>query len=124
MKKNDVLIILAVLILALGVYATNQWRNSRFDQRIVEVISHGETIYSEVLTDELSDEIYLETPEGYNRVLIEEGIVRMIEADCRDQVCVLSKAISLPGESIVCLPHEVIVQVVGDLQGDVDVISE
>ena len=38
----------------------------------------------------------------------------MIEADCPDLICVHHKPISRQGESIVCLPHKVIVEVTGE----------
>ena len=35
----------------------------------------------------------------------------MEKADCPDQVCVRHSAISRNGESIICLPHEVVVSI-------------
>ena len=35
----------------------------------------------------------------------------MIEADCPDRLCVKQKAICKNGETIVCLPHKVVVEI-------------
>lgn len=48
---------------------------------------------------------------GENVLRIENGKVRITEADCRDQICVNHKEISKAGESIVCLPHGLVVEI-------------
>ena len=50
---------------------------------------------------------------GYNLVSITDGVVVMEAADCRDQICVQHKPISSKGESIICLPHRLVVEIVG-----------
>ncbi len=57
---------------------------------------------------------------GYNEVVIEDGKVYMKEANCRDQICVRHKAISKNGESIICLPHGVYVEVVSSQEKEID----
>ena len=51
---------------------------------------------------------------GTNRLVIENGTVRVTEADCPDALCVRHTPISRPGQSILCLPHRVAVTVTGD----------
>ena len=51
---------------------------------------------------------------------IRDGQVRMIEADCPDQLCVHQKAISRTGESIICLPNQVVVSVQGSKESELD----
>lgn len=50
---------------------------------------------------------------GYNLVSVTDGAVVMEAADCRDQICVHHKPISSKGESIICLPHRLVVEIVG-----------
>ena len=43
------------------------------------------------------------------------GVVHgMYEADCPDQICYSPEFVSKPGETIVCLPHRVVVEVKGE----------
>ena len=35
----------------------------------------------------------------------------MEAADCRDQICVRHRAVSAVGESIICLPHKLVVEI-------------
>jgi len=48
----------------------------------------------------------------------------MISADCPNQDCVLHKEISQSNESIVCLPHKVVVTVIKEpVEGDLDAVT-
>ena len=42
---------------------------------------------------------------------IKDGKVTMKEADCKDQICADHKAIEKSGETIVCLPHKVVIEI-------------
>ena len=46
-----------------------------------------------------------------NTVVIQNNQVYMKEARCPDQICVRHKAISKNGESIICLPNEVYIEI-------------
>ncbi len=48
---------------------------------------------------------------GTNTIVIKDGIVYMKDANCKNQVCVNTGEISKKGESIVCLPNKVIVEI-------------
>ena len=51
-------------------------------------------------------------PEGGLNVLsVKEGKIECTHADCPDQVCVRTGRISLETETIVCLPHRMIVRI-------------
>ena len=57
-----------------------------------------------------------------NVIIIEDGKVRMGSSTCHNQICVKKGTITLSGDSIVCLPNKVTVEITGK-GGDVDVIS-
>ena len=48
---------------------------------------------------------------GTNTVIIKDGIVYISDATCKNQVCVNTGKISKKGESIICLPNKVIVEI-------------
>lgn len=50
---------------------------------------------------------------GHNRLVIEDGRAYMAEADCPDKYCMDYKPISKGGETIICLPHKLVVEVTG-----------
>ena len=51
---------------------------------------------------------------GSNRIVIQDGFVYMADADCPDKLCERMGKISKTGENIVCMPHRVVVEIVGD----------
>lgn len=63
---------------------------------------------------------------GVNLLVIENGEVYMKDADCPDSLCVKQGKISMKGQSIICLPHKVVVEITGDEtkseNSDIDII--
>lgn len=53
---------------------------------------------------------------------VAEGAVRVREADCPDQVCVLTGWVRRPGDLVVCAPLRVVVRVTGGRDSGPDVI--
>ena len=51
--------------------------------------------------------------EAYNVLRISGGRASVIEANCGDHTCVRTGAVSREGETIVCLPHRLVVRVEG-----------
>lgn len=56
---------------------------------------------------------------GTNTVLVEKGRVCVSEADCPDQICVHQGWISDSVIPIICLPHRLMIEIVG-AGGDLD----
>ena len=50
---------------------------------------------------------------GYNILRIAGGAAAVIEADCGDRTCVRMGEISREGETIVCLPHRLVIRIEG-----------
>lgn len=61
---------------------------------------------------------------GYNTLVIEDGVAYLTEADCPDKLCVKQGKVSKVGETIVCLPHRIVIEVVGEGEGEVDAVSK
>lgn len=58
-----------------------------------------------------------------NVVIIENGAAYMRDADCPDGLCKRQGAISRDKQTIVCLPHKLVVEVVGGKEQTYDSIS-
>jgi len=58
--------------------------------------------------------IEVRSKRGYNLLQIKDGGIRMLEADCPDDLCKLMGFKDQIGETIVCLPNRVLVELVGD----------
>ena len=110
MKKND-WILAAGIILAAALILVFQLVRDDGGQNEVAVTVDGEEFGSYSLAEDL---------DGTNRLVIEDGTARMEWADCPDQVCVNHRAVSRNGESIICLPNEVVVSVRGGEEAELD----
>lgn len=55
---------------------------------------------------------------GYNLLAVSGERVWMEAADCRDQICVHHIPITGGGESIICLPHKLAVEIIGKADGE------
>lgn len=59
-----------------------------------------------------------------NVVRIEDGNVRMEQATCPDALCIRQGAISRERQTIVCLPHKLVVEVYGTHEQEYDTVSQ
>jgi len=121
MKKKDFLLILCVLILAGGVLLWNNFIKGEPGGRAV-VYVEGEIFATYDLKEEGEYAIY--TDKGTNLLVMKDGKADMIEADCPDGLCVKQQAIHKTGQTIVCLPHKVVVEIEGGIQNDLDGITQ
>ena len=96
---------LAALLLSVGL-----WLFAGRGQQ-VEITVDGKTVMT--LPLDVDTTVTVPGVDGENTLVIADGTARMQEADCPDGLCVSHRAISRAGESIICLPHRVVVTVVG-----------
>lgn len=107
-KRNDILlvtfILVAGIVLTLLIYRTKGMGN------YVTVKVDGKIVCEKLLNEDLILEI-----EGYqggkNIVRIKDGAAYVENADCPDELCVKTGKVSHKGETIVCLPHRVVVEI-------------
>lgn len=58
-----------------------------------------------------------------NYLVIKDGYAKVVDASCPDKLCIDQKKIKYTGETIVCLPNKVVVQVVGEEVSSIDAIA-
>lgn len=121
MKKNDIILIISILVITLvAVLGLNIWQRQNTDDSAMAVVTiDGEEYASYPLSVNRTETI--ELPDGsYNVLNISDGYAEVTEASCRDQICVNHFHIHYSGETIVCLPNKVVVEIVGGEEDDVD----
>lgn len=110
MNKKEIIIFGCLLVFAIAAFLIIRFVDTG-SQKSVLITVDGEEYKSVMLSNEhLSFTIY--TDEGINEVVIEDGQVDVIHADCPTQICVNTKAASKINDMIVCLPHKVVIEVV------------
>ncbi|MBQ2348641.1 MAG: NusG domain II-containing protein [Clostridia bacterium] len=101
-----VLVSVSVLMIAL------QFKNTGNTALKAVVKKNGVTVQSVVLQDREPYEMCID--EEYNIILyIEKNGVTVVRSDCADKICVNTGKITKPGQTIVCLPARVSVELQG-----------
>lgn len=122
MKKNDIIIIALFVIIAVisGVWFMFS-SNSKSQTKYVEIYVDN-VLYKKIeLTSNMKEQTFtVNTKYGWNIVHIANGKVNVKDADCPDKICVKSGYIDKPGQSIVCLPHKMVVEIKGQSKDAVD----
>lgn len=103
MKKGDIAVICSVavaFVLSVVLLISFSKQGSRVVVKQDNKIVYNESININKTVDTLT-----------NTVIIKDGIVYISDATCKNQVCVNTGKISKKGESIICLPNKVIVEI-------------
>ena len=113
MKKWDLIIILSLMPIRLLISSNNSG-----DLKRVIISVNGEEYESLELKENLNKIIKIEEGLGVNEICINKGQVYMNHSNCTDKVCMRQGKISKIGESIVCLPNRVFIEIKGDEEGE------
>lgn len=102
MKKGDFIIIAVVVM----VFIVSAFAFLSLDEASRVVIKQDNKI---VYDQSIDQNATFDT--GSNLVVINDGSVYIKEANCKNQDCVRHGKITKKGESIICLPNKVIVEI-------------
>ena len=108
--ENDILLV-AVLVVAVSLFGIVYYLCRGEGDRVTVTVD-GKPFGTYSLAEDRTVEIRTgENGEELNLLVIEDGKARVLEATCPDGICAAHKPISKEGESIVCLPHRVVLTV-------------
>lgn len=107
-KKSDIVLLVVILVVALIVLAYIMLTRKpgakvqiSIDGKVEKTFSLEEDYEYQVITDM-----------GNNLIVIKDGVVDVTAADCPDRVCANHVPIKNVGETIICLPHKLVVEIV------------
>lgn len=118
--KNDIILaVIVVVVAATGLLLVNVFRTE--GSFAVIKIDGKETGRYSLSVD---TEVIIETgDDGRNTLVIEDNKAFMKDANCPDKICEGHSKISYKGETIVCLPHKVVIEIVAsDSENELDVV--
>lgn len=111
-KKHDLWLIIGIVIIALILFVAGMlYRHFSTNHPVVVITKNGEEVGVYSLEKEKTIALENDEDEGVNVIKISGGKVDMTEASCPDQICVKHRKISKNGETIVCLPNQVVVEI-------------
>lgn len=109
-KKGDIIISISLLLLSMLMAFGISNMNTKSTGQILRVEKDSK-LYGEFPLDQ-DREIVIDDGVHLNKIVIKNGKAYMDEANCRDQICTHMKEISINGETIICLPNRVFLEVV------------
>lgn len=124
-KKWDIVLLIALLLLSLlpeGVFIlSGSDRTLEGTQAVVQV---NGSVYKEIPLSEHhgTDTFTIQTNSGYNTVVVQDQTIGIVEADCPDKICIQEGFIRNPGETTVCLPHKVMIEIRSTATEEPDII--
>lgn len=121
MTKADTVLLAAFILTGLACFAALRLGLQK-DGAAVRILSDGELYGTYDLTEEQNIPIQ-KNGKAVNVLKISGHKAKMIKADCPDKLCVHQKAISRQGETIVCLPNKIVVEIEGTKDAGLDSIS-
>lgn len=131
-KPGDFIIVALLVVLSFVPLAIFTYQNASAngDNLHVVVSADGEVVHEMELKNDHTREIYeFVDDHGHENTIVREGqMVYMADASCTDLLCVQQGEITEIGETIVCLPNRVLVEITSDTpdtdnDSEIDVIS-
>jgi len=121
-KKWDIILIALLICLSflpelfIGSKQTEQYSTTyaeiTLDGRLYKTVPlsahHGTTRFT------------INTTQGSNVVEVKDAAIGIIDADCPDQICINMGFIAKPGQTVVCLPHKLMIEVKTDRNSNND----
>lgn len=111
MKKKEIIFAGIILVLA-GILFLVFRLTGETEGNQVRITIDGEEYGTYALEEDR--EIEVRQNGGYNKIVIENGIVYMEDADCPDKYCIEQGKIHNQKQTIVCLPHRLVVDIMGE----------
>lgn len=109
--KNDVILIAALLIIAVVAFVLVSLMTSNKGTEVVVKVD-GKQLHALSLKKDTRLEIICDA--GKNTLIIENECVYVTDSDCPDRLCENMGPISKPGQTIVCLPHKLVIEIKGE----------
>lgn len=112
-RENRATVICGIIVaLLVGGLLVARFATTRANgERLVALVhdSNGEVHTLPLDTDTT---LVVTTDLGSNTIAVEDGHVRMLDSDCPQRTCVQVPALDAPGQQIICLPHQLWIEVV------------
>lgn len=125
-KRYDLLLLAALVLVGLGLtaFVLLSRMNSASDGLTVTIRQDNEVVATLPLDEDATYAVQSEDGGTTNLVVIEDGTVHMEEADCPDQLCVKQGKIRYAGDSLICLPNRVVVEIGGQDEQALDAVAK
>ncbi|MBP5309922.1 MAG: NusG domain II-containing protein [Lachnospiraceae bacterium] len=119
-KHDLILLAMFILIAAILFFIINRTDEIKGDYVLI-TLNNSEYARIPLNKDTV---LSIDSDKGKNTVVVSDKEVYVESADCPDQICVDHAHIMYEGETIVCLPHRLIIKIVSEEGSETDAISQ
>ncbi len=125
MTKGDKLLIVLIIMLSFTSMGYIRLQAFSKNEKYISVQVAGEEVKRIILDSKLvGTSIPIQSQYGYNLIELGYNSIRVIEADCPDEIDVKKGPISRIGETIVCLPNRMVIEIKGiEEDTEIDIIN-
>ena len=119
--RLDIIIIAFILVISLLLFLLVTYQNDTFATPSEVYIFVDGALFGEYPLD-VDNVINIDTEFGHNTVVINNCKVKMSESDCDNFSCINMGEISMANESIICIPHRLVIELKCDKE-NIDAIA-
>ncbi|WP_311492719.1 NusG domain II-containing protein [uncultured Anaerococcus sp.] len=123
-KKGDIIVIVGLIILSFGLKFAIDKATTGYEGDVLVVEQNGKVIKK--LPMDVDTEFVVHYGDHHNTIVIKDKKAYMKEADCHDQICTHMHPIEKEGQTIICLPHRLFLEIEshGDKKNNDDKIDK
>jgi len=114
-KKMDFIIIVVLIVFSFiphFIYSNVVSKNNKNLYATIKV--NGKLNNSINLPVTSEKKFTVSTNHGTNTILVNNNEIKIVHADCKDELCVKQGSISKIGKTLICLPNKLIIEIKGD----------
>jgi len=119
MKRGDIKVIFIILIVVVLSYGYAFFMGFSNEDKLVRITKNQEVIHEFKINESYENQFTIHDEDHINIIEIKNGEVSVIESNCLNQICVRHQPIGIPGQTIICIPHKLVVEIIGSRNIDV-----
>lgn len=114
-KKMDLVIIVVLIIFSFIPHCIYSNVVSKNNKNFYATIKINGKVYTTIDLPVASEKrLPISTTYGNNTIVINGNKIKIVDADCKDALCIKQGSISKIGKTLICLPNELIIEIKGD----------
>lgn len=120
-KKLDIIIIVTLMVLSfIPEIVFGLMVGKEYNSTYAEITMAGK-LYKNVNLSAHKGKDIIELESKYGNIVVEvkDNNIGIIETTCTDKICMHPEYINKPGESLVCLPNRVMIEIKGKIEDDI-----
>lgn len=115
-RRADIIIIVFFILASIFFYGIKRYStDNNYYEKYIMIYSDN-SLYKKIPIDNNSynEVIPINNKFGRNIIRIMNGGVSVEDADCPDKICLKQGFINKSGQSIICLPHKLVIEIIGN----------